>query len=305
MLAKCSRCTQTFQTDRAGEQACPFCGAQVRIEGPAAGPAPQVVAPGMGQAYDDAGPQDAPAPADNPAASGGFVTAFIETWKKSVFDPIPFFGRLTPGPGFGGALTYAALCLLVGSVFLGANSALMMAVQFKTMSADPNLARALSDPDVARIFKPLLDMGPAAMIGLIVMQVVLCVPMLFLQAGIWHLGLMLVGGAKNGFNATFRAIAYAQGPILFGVVPFCGAYAATFWVLVLVVIGLAKVHRITYGRAIGALAAQYAMVCCLCCVPTTGLGVMAAMSAAKMPPPPSSQRLPPMGGLPDDSNSAP
>jgi hypothetical protein len=280
----------------------------VRIDGPAGAAAPIVMAPGMGQAYDDAGPQDTPAPADSPAAAGGFVAAFIATWKKSVFDPIPFFGRLTPGPGFGGALSYAALCLLVGSVFIGANSALMMTVQIKSMAADPNLAKAFNDPNFARIFKPLMDMGPAAMVGLIAAQVLLCIPLLFVQAGIWHLGLMVVGGAKNGFNATFRAIAFAQGPILFGVVPFCGAYAATLWVLVLVVIGLAKIHRISYGRAIGALAAQYVMVCCLCCVPTGGVGGMLVATMAKRaqaqagaPEP----YLPPMGGLPDDPNGTP
>ena len=100
MLAKCSRCTQTFQTDRYGEQHCPFCGATVAIATPAA-PAPSAAAP-------DGGAQDRPAPFDEPGAHGGLLSAFVKTWRQSLFEPQAFFTRLRVGSDWGGAYGYAA-----------------------------------------------------------------------------------------------------------------------------------------------------------------------------------------------------
>jgi hypothetical protein len=49
---------------------------------------------------------------------------------------------------------------------------------------------------------------------------------LLLWAAILHVMLLIVGGAKNGFGATLRALCYSRAPEVFQVLPFCGALIA-------------------------------------------------------------------------------
>jgi hypothetical protein len=76
-------------------------------------------------------------------------------------------------------------------------------------------------------------------------------------------GLLLVGGAKNGFVATLRAVCYAQAANLGLVLPFCGGLLAGVGSLVLVVIGISVLQRISIGRAIVAVLIP-ALACCIC-----------------------------------------
>jgi hypothetical protein len=286
LLAKCSRCAQTFQTERFGEQFCPFCGARVLIANPAGSATPNPSSPNAssgpsgtpgtsgtpGVAGAD-GPQDQEAPIDRPEANGGLLPAFAATWKKSVFDPGAFYGRLRVGNDWGGALIFALLCLVAGGVLVGLLQSLEFPLQMKAqMNNWP--------PEFRDKVAPYLNMGPLLSIGFALGLPVLALVGLFFQAGVLHLALRILGAAGGGFNATFRAVAFAQGPYLFGLVPICGATVGGVWTLVLVVIGLSKMHRISIGQAVGAYALLFLSYCCCCGVPLVGgVGVTSAMVA--------------------------
>ena len=45
---------------------------------------------------------------------------------------------------------------------------------------------------------------------------------LFIVSGMLHLFVMIVGGARAGFEATFRVVSYSVSPFLFMVIPYCG-----------------------------------------------------------------------------------
>jgi phage FluMu protein Com len=77
---------------------------------------------------------------------------------------------------------------------------------------------------------------------------------IFITAGIYHLCLMMVGGAKQQFETTFRVVAYVQGAItpigmLLGLIPYLGGLIQAIWVIVLVIIGLARAHEIPTGKS--------------------------------------------------------
>ena len=76
-----------------------------------------------------------------------------------------------------------------------------------------------------------------------------------------HIFLMLVGGAREGFLATFRVICYASAPELFQILPLCGGLVNIVWWIVITVIGLKEVHRTTLGRSLAAVLLP-ALVCC-------------------------------------------
>jgi hypothetical protein len=85
---------------------------------------------------------------------------------------------------------------------------------------------------------------------------------LFVGSAILHVCLMIVGGAKQGFETTFRVVCYAGGsvgPLL--VVPFCGGVIAGVWRIVLNCIGLARAHETDTGRAVLAVFLPL-IVCC-------------------------------------------
>jgi hypothetical protein len=87
---------------------------------------------------------------------------------------------------------------------------------------------------------------------------------LFIATGILHLVLMLLGGARRGFEATFRVVSFSQATSILFLVPFCGQLVGGLWCLVLYVLGLAEAHRIGHGKAAAAVLLPIALLCCCC-----------------------------------------
>jgi len=84
----------------------------------------------------------------------------------------------------------------------------------------------------------------------------------FISAGLVHLALILVGGAKRPFEATFRVACYAGGATaLLQLLPMCGAIVSSIWNFICMVIGLSQVHGIGKGRAAVAVLLP-SLVCC-------------------------------------------
>lgn len=86
---------------------------------------------------------------------------------------------------------------------------------------------------------------------------------LFIWSGILHLLLMMVRGAKNGFEATFRVVSYSIGAYVFLMVPFCGAIISGLWTIVLAIIGLKEAHGTTGGKASFAVLFPLIMCCAM------------------------------------------
>jgi hypothetical protein len=109
-------------------------------------------------------------------------------------------------------------------------------------------------------------MGLAGLVGLLfvasilfVLGVIFVPISLAIWSGILHLCLLLVGGAREGYQATFRVVSYSAVTSIFNAVPFVGSLAS-LWGLVLTVIGLREIHKTTTGRAVGALAIPLGIV---------------------------------------------
>src|SRR5437762_14239207 len=85
---------------------------------------------------------------------------------------------------------------------------------------------------------------------------------LFIGAAIIHLCLMIVGGANQPFETTFRVLAFTQGATgVLQVIPICGGVIAAVWGLVVNCIGLARAHETDTGRAVLAVFLPV-IVCC-------------------------------------------
>ena len=117
-------------------------------------------------------------------------------------------------------------------------------------------------------------------VGFIILFPLVLIIGLFIGAGIIHLCLMLVGGAKQPFETTFRVLAFSQGSTgVLQMIPVCGGLIAAVWGLVVNCIGLARAHETDTGRA--ALAVMLPVI--VCCGGGLVLAMMVGFGAFGFP----------------------
>ena len=219
---------------------------------------PTAAAPGAppGAAIPQAAPAIVPAPTlaargglpwDN-RHSRGFIPAFFDTLVMVLTKPGEAFTAMRREGGFGDPLGYA----LIGGCF-----GYLVCLLF--MFAMPSLITlGASRRDVLPQF---IGMG-FGMVFLVVLLPLFLVISIFIGAAIMHVCLMIVGGARQPFETTFRVLCFSVGstqPLI--IVPFCGSFIAGVWGLVCDCIGLARAHETDTGRAVLAVFLPL-IVCC-------------------------------------------
>jgi hypothetical protein len=118
-------------------------------------------------------------------------------------------------------------------------------------------------PELERL-ATMLRGGPGTILVNLIFGPVAVVILLFVGAGLVHLMLLLVGGARHPFETTFRVMGYLHATSTLNLIPIVGGVIGVVYWLVLAVIGLAAVHGIAEGRAALALLLQVFLVCCCC-----------------------------------------
>jgi hypothetical protein len=162
----------------------------------------------------------------------GFIGSFFTTTKEVLFSPTQFFRKVGDGRGYWAPLIYGVICGVIGG---GAT------VFWQWLFASKFIpAHYLSAIPYFSIFLILFVIAFPFMIGFSI----------FVGSAITHLCLMIVGGNKKGFEPTFRALAYAYGGNLFGIIPFIGSTIGGIYSLVLIIFGVKEVHGISTGRAV-------------------------------------------------------
>lgn len=125
----------------------------------------------------------------------------------------------------------------------------------------------------------MVSSGAGFMVSLIVVPVVTVI-WVFLWGAIVHLLLMLVGGLDNseaGFEGSLRVVAYSSVGNVAKLVPVIGDLISMLWMIVLMVIGLTKLHGTTEGKAVAAVLLPV-VLCCVCIGGVMMVGLGAVMS---------------------------
>ena len=209
---------------------------------------------------------------------GEAIRSFYETIKASLVNPASFFDAVAKGEGLLRPWLYAVVISVIVFACAAAYQAGFATLQFGTEAIDA-VKRSILPPSLIAgpfiilflIFFALVGMPIAATAGL------------FIQAGFYHLGLLILGAAKRDFSATFRTVCYSMGPQIFQIVPFFGGLIAGFWVIVLNIIGLKVVHETTYARSSIAVFLPLIICCGLLLVifATLAGGIFAALVTSK------------------------
>jgi hypothetical protein len=176
----------------------------------------------------------------------GFFSAFIETLQMVLTRPGEAFTAMNREGGLGEPLVYA----LIGGTF---GTVVGLFYRFALQSVFSGFGRT----DALNHM-----LGGAALILVMVISPLLVAIGTFIVSAILHLCLMIVGGAKQSFETTFRVVCFSGGSVNpLQVIPICGGLIAFVWALVLYCIGLARSHEIETGRAVLAVLLPL-IVCC-------------------------------------------
>ncbi len=163
----------------------------------------------------------------------GLLNVIFPAAKKVLFQPGRFFGTRDPENGLNAPLTFGLLFGGIGD---------MLAFFWSVL---------LFSGGLIPFGKAFLGQMDGIWIVILMAAIPIAVVLkMFFYSGILHLMLLIVRGGKEGFNATFRVVAYSQAALAWNIIPFVGSWIGTFWKLGIQVAGLHKVHHISYLRAI-------------------------------------------------------
>ena len=177
----------------------------------------------------------------------GLFTAFVETLQMVLSRPSEAFTAMKREGGLGEPLIYA---VIGGSAGLVIYFIYNFAFQSLGMMANRN--------------NPLTHLVGTGIAGIFL---IICAPILvvigiFINAAILHVCLMIVGGAKQSFETTFRVVCFEAGSVYpLMIVPFCGGLIAAVWGIVVRCIGIARAHETDTGRAVLAVLLPV-IICC-------------------------------------------
>jgi hypothetical protein len=179
---------------------------------------------------------------------GPFFERFATTAYEVLLSPTAFFSTMRREGGLAGPLTFGIVGALVGGVATAIYQLLL------------SMAGAgFGGPDAVRdqVFASLFSTGCI----LVILPFAGIVGM-FISALIYHLMLLLLGGARHGFETTMRVTAYTSGAVgLLQLLPICGSAIAGVWSLVVAIIGLSRAHEISTAKAAAAVLLPIAICC--------------------------------------------
>ena len=174
----------------------------------------------------------------------GLWQAIYQTFRMVLFSPETLFRSMKNKTGIWEPLAFGLLFGSVGSMF-------GFFWQFLFLSGEiVNFAQSIFGQfTVCLLF----------LVMLIIVPFIIIITM-FIVSGILHLLLLIVGGGTNGFESTFRVVAYTQVAQIWGLIPVFGSFVGGIWQLVIQIIGLKEVHKTSYPRVIIAFLIPVAII---------------------------------------------
>lgn len=168
----------------------------------------------------------------------GFLNGLYLTVKDVLLTPRAFFHRMPSQVGLSQPLYFALVIGVIAAFFLWMWSLAGSSLQMFVADDLDEVLRGPAQSFLMFLFSPVT-------VGILV----------FLKAGIIHLVLMLVGGDKLGFEATFRVSAYGEAASILALVPGCGMFLGILWSLFVTIVGLYSIHETDPWKAVVAVVA--------------------------------------------------
>jgi hypothetical protein len=167
----------------------------------------------------------------------GFLNGLYLTVKDVLLAPGRFFHRMPSQVGILQPLLFAMILGGIGTFIAWLYSLVSASLQMALLG-DFSHGQSSMLSFFIFLFSPILvTMG------------------IFFQAGMTHGVLMLLGGNRLGFEATFRVAAYSEATTIILLLPVCGSWVAMIWSMVILIIGLYNIHETEPWKAVLAVLA--------------------------------------------------
>jgi hypothetical protein len=164
----------------------------------------------------------------------GFIGAFFKTIQEVLFSPAKFFKKAALGKGYWSPFIYGIICNIIG---WGVNIILAWLFWY-TISVYLIQSTPLKGFVLSNLASKVISLPFVAAF------------LIFFYSGLVHLSLMVLGGNKSGFRASFRVVSYTFSGDLFRIIPLIGFIIGWIYRLVLAMIGLRESHNISTGKAV-------------------------------------------------------
>jgi len=165
---------------------------------------------------------------------------YLEKLKAVMFSPSKFFAGIAKESDIMPALKFAVITTLILSVILGIFLTAAFTFFASSLAIIPGLGQLLA---IAAMSGGILILPIVIIFMLIIM-----VFGLFINSAVLHIFAKLLGGSGN-FSSSFKAVSYSIAPLILAWIPLIG-FIAAIWEIVLLTIGLSKLHRTNIIRAI-------------------------------------------------------
>jgi len=197
-----------------------------------------------------------PGPDPDPARTGpaweqpekSWLTRFAQTTQAVLTGPDLFFRTMRREGGIGGPIVFGVIGSLLGGI-VGA----MYQMVLSTLMAGMHSPAAAREQVLAGAFSTgclIVVMPLAAVLGM------------FIGSAIYHVMLLLLGGARRSYETTLRVSAYGTGATsVLSLIPICGAFIGAIYAIVVAIIGLARAHEISTGKAAAAVLIPIVLCC--------------------------------------------
>lgn len=198
----------------------------------------------------------------------GFVNGLIEATKGFILAPGETFAQTRRSGDLASPLLFAVLLATFASL-IGQIWAMMIGTSMLSMLP----------PEFRQGIPVLMATSGFSFVFVIVVVPIVTVIGVFIMSAILHVMLLLVGGLESstaGFEGTLRVVSYGNVGQLGNVVPVVGGLLSLVWTVVLLVIGLTRLHGTSEGKAIAAVLLPIAL-CCVCGFAAFMLGIGGAM----------------------------
>lgn len=171
----------------------------------------------------------------------GFLNGLYLTVKDVLLTPGQFFHRMPSRVGLTQPLLFAVVLGVAAAFF---------SWMWSLAGSSAQLLVAKDLGDAGKILQ-----GPWWSFVLFLFSPIIVAISLLIKAALIHVLLMLLGGDKLGFEATFRVAAYGEATSILGLLPFCGNVVGIVWGLIVLIVGLYSIHETDPWRAILAVLA--------------------------------------------------
>ncbi|MBN1968280.1 MAG: YIP1 family protein [Candidatus Delongbacteria bacterium] len=179
----------------------------------------------------------------------------IPTLKSILMTPRNFFSQMHINKGF----IFPSVFYIIISLFnicvtslairfgIADNPFNAIAAQFKETVTDQEIYENLIS-----MIKPFITQSPSdfPVIGYIFKAFFINIVVFALFVSVWHLLLSVSKVSRNGFQASFRILAYSSAPLILGVLPFPFINLVILsWIFIIVGRGIEEAHEVFPNQA--------------------------------------------------------